>query len=100
EDVGDDAAILNIEVRWTVPDIPTDVQLLTFVDGGTVRINHTPLSTDTNNRRTLQGGGLGLQWFETKHFAVRAYLAWRAGRVPLTDVDRRPRGWLQFVQYF
>jgi len=99
EGAGDDAAILNIELRWTVPALP-DMQLLTFVDGGTVRINHTPLPADTDNRRTLKGEGLGLQWIGTKTFALRAYLAWRAGPAPLTDSDRRPRGWLQFVKYF
>lgn len=99
EGVGDDAAILNVELRWTVPGLP-DMQLLTFVDSGTVRINHTPLTIDTNNRRTLTGEGVGMQWIATKTFALRAYLAWRTGPEPQTDVDRRPRGWLQFVQYF
>ena len=99
EDVGDDAAILNVEVRWTVPNL-SDMQLLAFVDTGTVRINHTPLPIDTNNRRTLTGEGVGMQWIVTKRFALRTYLAWRSGPEPQTDVDRRPRGWLQFVQYF
>jgi hemolysin activation/secretion protein len=99
EGAGDDAAILNLELRWTVPGL-SDMQLLTFADAGTVRINHTPLPTDTDNRRTLKGEGLGLQWMGAKRFALRAYLAWRAGPVPQTDIDRRPRGWLQFVQYF
>ena len=99
ESAGDDAAIVNVELRWTVPHL-TDMQLLTFVDTGTVRANHTPLPTDTNNRRTLTGEGVGMQWIATKSFALRTYLAWRSGPEPLTDVDRRPRGWLQFVQYF
>jgi hemolysin activation/secretion protein len=99
EGVGDDAAIVNVELRWALPPLP-DVQLLSFVDDGTVRINHKPLPTDTQNRRTLTGEGVGVQWSEFRRFAVRAYLAWRSGPAPLTDADRRPRGWLQFVQYF
>ena len=99
EGAGDDAAVLNIELRWSVPEIP-EMEILTFADAGIVRMNHKPLPTDTNNRRNLAGEGLGLQWVEPKRFALRTYLAWRAGPAPLTDSDRRPRIWLQFAQYF
>jgi hemolysin activation/secretion protein len=99
EGAGDDAAVLNIELRWSVPEIP-ELEILTFADGGMVKMHHQPLPADTNNRRNLAGEGLGLQWIDPKRFALKTYLAWRAGPAPLTDSDRRPRIWLQFAQYF
>jgi hemolysin activation/secretion protein len=99
ESIGDDVGILNLEVRWKLPDIP-ELQLVGFFDAGTVRVNHSPLPTDTGNRRTLAGEGMGLQCIRAKLFSFRAYLAWRAGPQPISDVDRRPRALFQFAMYF
>jgi hemolysin activation/secretion protein len=99
EGVGDDAAVLNVELRWTPPDL-AQLQVITFVDAGTVRVNHSPAPGETNNRRTLKGEGLGFQWVPSRRFAVKLYLALRAGPPPVSDIDRRPRAWLQYAQYF
>jgi hemolysin activation/secretion protein len=99
EAIGNDAAALNLELRYPLSDIP-EIQTIGFFDVGAVRVNHSPLPTDTDNRRTLAGGGFGAQWMRTKHFALKTYLAWRLGPQPLSDSDRRPRFWLQFAQYF
>ena len=88
-----------MELRWT-PPVFDQFQVITFVDAGTVRVNHTALATDTNNRRTLAGEGLGLQWVPSRRFTLKLYLALRAGPAPVSDVDRRPRAWLQYAQYF
>ena len=99
EATGDDVAMLSVELRWKQPNIP-QLQTIGFVDVGTARLNHSPLPTDTNNRRTLAGEGFGLQWVQAGHFALKTYVAWRATAPPLTDADRRPRVWLEFAQYF
>jgi hemolysin activation/secretion protein len=99
EATGDDVAMLSLELRWKQPNIP-QLQTIGFFDVGTARLNHSALPTDANNRRTLAGEGFGLQWVQANRFALKAYVAWRATAPPLTDVDRRPRVWLEFAQYF
>jgi hemolysin activation/secretion protein len=97
EALGDDAAALNLELRWAA--FPS-VQLLAFADVGTVRLNHSAPVTVSDNRRTLTGEGLGAQWVRAQHFAMKAYVACRSGPQPTSDRDVRPRFWLQFAQYF
>ena len=99
EAVGADAAVVNLEMRWGLPRLP-EVQALAFVDAGTVKVNHSPLATDTDNRRSLAGEGVGAQWTRPERFALKAYVAWRSGPQPTSDVDRRPRFWVQLAQYF
>lgn len=98
EATGDDAAILNLELRWELPGLP-EVQALLFADAANVWVNHETLPTDRKNRRTLFGEGLGAQWLN-KNFAAKAYVAWRSGPQPISDKDRQPRFWLQLAQYF
>ncbi len=99
EGAGDDVALANVEISWRVPDLPY-VQTIAFADAGAVRINHSPLPTDTNNHRVLAGEGFGVRWQRPRKFTLDAYLAWRSGPAPLSDIDRRPRAWIQFAQYF
>lgn len=99
EATGDDLAQVSMELRWKIPDLP-ELQTIGFVDAGKTRLNHSPLPTDTNNQRTLAGEGFGLQWARANRFALKTYLAWRSTAAPTTDVDRRPRIWLEFAQYF
>jgi hemolysin activation/secretion protein len=99
EAVGADAALVSMELSWRAPELP-HVQTIAFVDAGTVRINHTPLPTDTHNRRSLAGEGFGVRWQRPNAFTLDAYLSWRSGPAPVSDLDRRPRAWIQFAQYF
>lgn len=99
ESPGDDMALLNVELRWQLPGLP-EVQALAFVDVGTVWSNHTRLATDSDNRRSLSGEGVGAQWLWPELFAIKGYVAWRSGPEPTTDTDREPRFWLQLAQYF
>jgi len=99
EAVGAQAEILNLELRWGLPRMP-EVQALLFADAGTVKVNHSPLATDTDNRRTLAGEGIGAQWVRPERLALKAYIAWRSGPKPTSETDRQPRFWLQFAQYF
>lgn len=99
EATGDDAAVLNLELRWAVPGLP-EVQALVFADVATVWANHSTLANDDKNQRTLAGEGVGAQWLGNGSFAARAYVAWRSGPQPTSDKDRQPRFWLQLAQYF
>lgn len=96
---GDAAAIVNLELRWQLPGLP-DTQMLAFVDAGTVWVNHSALATDGDNRRSVSGEGLGVQWLWPESFALKAYVAWRSGPEPTADKDRQPRFWMQLAQYF
>jgi hemolysin activation/secretion protein len=99
EATGDDVAMVSVELRWKQPSLP-ELQTIGFFDAGVARLNHSPLPTDANNHRTLTGEGFGLQWVQTNRFALKTYVAWRSTAPPLTDVDRRPRVWFEFAQYF
>ena len=94
---GDDAAIVNLELRYTLPGF-SSLQAVGFIDGGAARINRDALATDNNNRRHLLGEGLGLQWAGAYGFSLRAHLAWRAGNRPVSDTDRNPRLWVQLAK--
>jgi hemolysin activation/secretion protein len=99
EGLGDAAAIANLELRWQLPGLP-DTQGLAFVDAGTVWVNHSALPSDGDNRRSVSGAGLGVQWLWPQSFALKAYVAWRSGPEPTSDKDRQPRFWMQLAQYF
>jgi len=99
EATGDDVAALSVELRWKAPNLP-ELQTILFCDAGSARLNHSPLPTDTSNRRTLVGEGFGFQWARANRFALKTYLAWHSTAPPITDIDRRPRVWLELAQYF
>jgi len=99
EAAGDDAAILNLELRYTLAGTG-EMQMLSFVDAGAARTSHDAPPADGNNRRHLRGAGVGLQWQRSASFAFKAYLAWREGARPQSDSDRNPRLWLAFSTFF
>jgi hemolysin activation/secretion protein len=97
----DDAWLTSVELRWSMNHLP-NLQLLGFFESGTARINHTPLSSDGSNTRTLSGEGLGLRWGKRGDLAVQGYVAWRSSgqTSSTTETDRSPRFWLQAAKYF
>ncbi|MDE2344512.1 MAG: ShlB/FhaC/HecB family hemolysin secretion/activation protein [Betaproteobacteria bacterium] len=97
EAMADDAWLATAELRYSVTD---QVQLNAFADGGTARLNHTPLPTDLNNQRSLSGMGLGAIWVHPSRFSLTTYLAWRTGDAPTSAPDRRPTAWVQIAQGF
>jgi hemolysin activation/secretion protein len=99
EALGDDAVIASLELRWQLPGLP-DAQALAFVDAGTVRVNHSALAADGDNRRSISGEGIGAQWLRPGRLGFKAYVAWRSGPEPVSDRDREPRYWVQLAQYF
>lgn len=107
---GDEALLLNLEYRY---EVAPALRLSAFVDRGTVWRYRSPwtgaLAAGQDNRYSLLGAGIGLQWSQPGDFLLNASLAQRLGsnpgRDPVTgnDVDAtrdRARFWLQAVKYY
>lgn len=104
ETYADQGYVLNLEARLQLPQfsqrMPGQMQLIGFVDTGTVRINKNPWEGGSN-RRTLSGAGIGLNWSEADNFMVRTYYAFKLGNENAESApDRSGRFWIQAVKYF
>ena len=96
--IGDEAQIVNGELRWSVV---ADTTVSAFYDLGRVRVNHRPMATDVN-RITLSGAGFGLFSVITPGTNLRASVAWpmvQAG-MPAASRERGPRVFGQLVKAF
>ena len=104
EAYGDEGYVLNLEARMLVPKfsekMPGQLQLIAFVDTGTVTVNKNPWAAGSN-RRTLSGAGVGLNWSTANNFIVKAYYARKLGSEAATSApDASGRFWVQAVKYF
>jgi len=104
EAYGDQGYVLTLEARWLLPKfserLPGQVQLIGFVDTGSVTLYKNPWVAG-QNQRTLSGAGIGLNWFESGNFMVRAYYAFKLGSEAATSApDADGRFWIQAVKYF
>ena len=97
--IGDEAQIVNAELRWSATP---DTSLALFYDLGRVRVNHSAAPGD-DNRRMLGGAGLGLYWTVTGGAALRASVAWpkrdTGGAATGTD-ESGARAYAQIVKTF
>ena len=95
-------ATLEARVQLPKPDrLPGQVQLIGFVDSGSVTTQKNPWSDAVPNSRTLHGAGVGLNWSDTNDFAVRAYYARKLGNEVATSApDESGRFWIQAIKYF
>lgn len=97
EAFGDEGHILNLELR---KPLPWHLQLIAFVDTGSVKLNRSAWD-GAPNRRTLSGAGLGLQWEQQRQFSVSASVARKLGNAIATSApDRGSRIWVEVVKYF
>ena len=99
---GDSGYLLNAELRYDLTGdwIPGRMQLLAFVDAGSVKINEEPFVSGPN-RRQLGSAGLGGNWFPDRSFQIRLVVAQKlGGERALSDTDRPIRGWLQMIFQF
>lgn len=97
--IGDEATILNAELRWSATP---GASLSAFYDIGRVRIEHDPRTSGTNHQ-TLGGPGLALYWNVVNGMALRASLAWqkrRGGVAAASPDERSPRAYAQLVKTF
>jgi len=104
EAYADQGYVLNLEARLQLPKfsdaMPGQLQLIGFVDTGSVTVNKDAWATGAN-RRTLSGAGVGVNWSDTNNFMVRAYYAVKVGDEPaLSAPDKSGRFWIQAVKYF
>jgi hemolysin activation/secretion protein len=104
EAFGDQGYVLNLEARMLLPkfspDMPGQMQLIGFVDTGTISTNKDAWGAG-QNARTLSAAGVGLTWAENNNFLVRAYYARKLGdEVATSAPDKSGRFWLQLVKYF
>ncbi len=104
EAYADEGYVLTVEARMLLPKLidrlPGEVQLVGFVDTGTVTVNKTPWTTEQNDR-TLSGAGIGVNWMDYNNFSVKAYCAFKLGNESATSApDKSGRFWVQLVKYF
>lgn len=104
EAYADQGYLMTVEARLLLPkfseQMPGQMQLVAFADTGTVRTNKNAWSAGSN-RRTLSGGGLGLNWSDPDNFMVRTYYARKLGNAVATSApDASGRFWIQAVKYF
>jgi len=100
----DQGYVLSVEARLALPKLPWilpgDWQAVGFVDSGTGRANKDAWS-EGRNHRTLSGGGVGLNWFDSRSFLVKAYYAHTMGAAVATSApDRDGRFWISAIKYF
>jgi hemolysin activation/secretion protein len=99
EAAADEGAIVTAEVRWNMPD--TDFMFSGFVDSATAKLNRNPLVTDVVNTRNIWGYGLGMNMGKQGDYIVRTSIAWRGNNnMPVADIDRKPRAWMQLSKSF
>ena len=104
EAYADEGYVLNLEARYQLPNFSESMrgqlQLIGFVDTGSVTIHRNPW-VDGPNTRTLSGTGVGLNWSEANNFMARAYYAVKLGNEQATSApDKSGRFWIQLVKYF
>lgn len=104
EAYADEGYLVTLEGRMLLPRwserLPGRVQLIAFVDAGSVRINKEPWASG-DNRRTLSAAGVGVNWSDPGNFMVRASYARRLGSEKAVSApDKSGRFWIQGVKYF
>lgn len=103
EAFADEGYVATLEARMQLPkfsSLPGHLELVGFVDTGTVRLHRNPWFAG-DNRRTLSGAGVGLNWGEAGNFLVRTYYAWKLGsEKALSSPDKSGRFWIQAIKYF
>jgi hemolysin activation/secretion protein len=102
---GDSGLLISAEGRYIVPGFKlfeSDVSGFVFYDWGQVYVREKPLDTDTENRRSIAGYGVGGSIGAEGQFVMRASVAWRADheKPQSDDAKRDPRVWIQAVKWF
>lgn len=105
EAYADQGYIVSLETRVDLPAFSDSqsgqLQLIGFVDTGSVTLNKNPW-TAAANHRTLSGAGIGLNWTDnSNNFVVKTYYAHKLGNEVATSApDSSGRFWIQAVKYF
>ncbi|ABM39000.1 ShlB/FhaC/HecB family hemolysin secretion/activation protein [Polaromonas naphthalenivorans] len=103
EAYADQGYVLTLEARMRLPtpdQFPGQMQLIGFVDTGSVSFNKNPWAAG-DNHRSLSGAGIGLNWSAYNNFVVKASYARKLGSGTATSApDKSGRFWIQAVKYF
>jgi hemolysin activation/secretion protein len=104
EAYADQGVIFTTEARLLLPKfsdlVPGQMQLIGFVDVGTVATYQNPWSAGSNSR-TLSGAGVGLNWVDPNNFSLKMYYAHKLGNEKsLSAPDQSGQFWIQIVKYF
>lgn len=105
EAYADQGYLATLEARIDLPRLAPaqsgQLQLIGFLDTGSVTLNKTRWTAGPNHR-TLSGAGIGLNWTDNvNNFVVRAYYAHKLGNEVATSApDSSGRFWIQAVKYF
>lgn len=104
EAYGDEGVVLTLEARWRLmqpsPQRRGALDFIVFADAGTVTTHKNPWGVG-DNRRSLSGAGVGLNWTVANDLVVKTYYARKLGNETATSApDKSGRWWLQLVKYF
>lgn len=104
EGFGDEGYIVNLEARYLLTNLSErvagQVQLLGFVDGGSITVNKKPWFAG-DNRRNLSSAGVGALWDDPGNFSLRMYYAVKLGNEDaISAPDKSGRFWFQAIKYF
>ncbi|HEY8571480.1 ShlB/FhaC/HecB family hemolysin secretion/activation protein [Phenylobacterium sp.] len=104
EAYADQGFIATIEGRMAAPGwagrFPGQLQLVGFVDAGSVTINKDPWAPG-DNTRSLSAAGVGLTWADQHNLLVKISYAHRLGDEPAFSAhDRSGRVWVQVSKLF
>jgi hemolysin activation/secretion protein len=102
---GDSGNLVQGELRYIWPGFKLfegDVVVMALYDWGQVYVNEKPLPTETKNKRSISGYGVGASLGREGEFIFRANASWRADHeTPTADpASRIPRVWVQAVKWF
>jgi hemolysin activation/secretion protein len=105
EAAGDTGLLIQGEARYIWPGVKVfegDLTVSAHYDWGQVYVNEKPLPTETRNKRSISGYGVGLAIGAEGSFILRASVSWRVENEGATaDPETRdPRGWVQAVKWF
>lgn len=94
----DNGAIANIELRYA---LTAELTVLAFYDAARGEFNDKPGPFDGDNKRSLHGPGIGLNYAKPGNFSANLSVAWRTSDPALSDGgDRQPRVFLQLQKSF
>ena len=104
EAFGDEGYLATLEARYLLPQFSQQwvgqLQLVSFVDTGTVTLNENRWD-NSDRTRTLSGAGVGINWFDFNNYSVKTYYAQKLGGEKATSApDSSGRFWVQMVKYF
>lgn len=99
---GDEAWLFTGELRWTLPSKGSKrvTQLIAFYDAGVSHIEKNPAAVE-QNRRSIAGAGVGINYMLPGEYTLKASYAWKTGsEAARSDTDRNGRLWIQGIRLF